>query len=387
MKKLFFLILSLLIVPYLGKGQYIHIYHMEFGHRDEYSSTKYIATSSRKLIEDQNTRATNSYTLPLDSIRIVDYSIYPYTPPTIYIAQPGQKKKEWRIINNLQLSKSNSAKYAYDFLLKQEPFKSISIKTLFPVQSKKRVTLQKFSGEMVILDFNYSSSASYSFDFSELWIMTNHDYSRIQRTFSGKYGYTPMDMTVKTKNGKVVTIPQYTKVTCDSVGVCIPHANKWDVNIVCHIDTIKDIVIPYDQSAYNQSLLLSSKQYNNISYSILLNQKKYDSLINTQHQKLLAEQQQKIEEEKTIQEKRLKEAKQADQRKSEILKKYGKYYGELILAGKVKLGMTKQMCIEAWGQPEDINRTIVQGNINEQWVYSLDCYLYFDNGILTAIQD
>lgn len=45
------------------------------------------------------------------------------------------------------------------------------------------------------------------------------------------------------------------------------------------------------------------------------------------------------------------------------------------------------MCIEAWGQPEDINRTIVQGNINEQWVYSLDCYLYFDNGILTAIQD
>lgn len=387
MKKLLFLILSLLIVPYLGKGQDIHIYHMEFGHRDEYSFTKYIATSSRKLIEDQNTRAINSYTLPLDSLRIVDYSIYPYIPPTIYIAQPGQKKKEWRIINNLQLSKSDSAKYAYDFLLKQEPFKSISIKTLFPIQSRKRITLQKFSGEMVILDFNYSSSSSYSFDFSELWIMTNHDYGRIQRTFTSKYGYTPRDMTATTKKGEVITIPQYTKITCDSVGVYMPNTNRWDVNLICHTDTIKNIVIPYDQSAHNQSLLLSPKQYTNLSYNILLNQNKYDSLINAQHQKLLADQQKKIEEEKAIQEKKLIESKQADQRKFEILKKYGKYYGELILAGKVKLGMTKQMCIEAWGNPEDINRTIVRGNINEQWVYSLDCYLYFDNGVLTAIQD
>lgn len=57
----------------------------------------------------------------------------------------------------------------------------------------------------------------------------------------------------------------------------------------------------------------------------------------------------------------------------------------LILAGKVKIGMTTEMCELSWGKPKDINQTITEGKNTEQWVYS-DNYLYFDNGILSAMQ-
>lgn len=53
-----------------------------------------------------------------------------------------------------------------------------------------------------------------------------------------------------------------------------------------------------------------------------------------------------------------------------------------------KLGMTK---IEAenstWGKPNKINKTTNAYGVHEQWVYSGYKYLYFDDGILTSIQN
>lgn len=57
----------------------------------------------------------------------------------------------------------------------------------------------------------------------------------------------------------------------------------------------------------------------------------------------------------------------------------------LILKANVALGMTKEMCRLAWGEPDKINETITRRVNSDQWVYSHG-YLYFDNGILTAIQ-
>jgi hypothetical protein len=56
-----------------------------------------------------------------------------------------------------------------------------------------------------------------------------------------------------------------------------------------------------------------------------------------------------------------------------------------ILKGNVSIGMTKEMCTLSWGGPKSINETITAGAKSEQWVYEKN-YLYFDNGILTAIQ-
>lgn len=55
----------------------------------------------------------------------------------------------------------------------------------------------------------------------------------------------------------------------------------------------------------------------------------------------------------------------------------------------VQIGFTREQAIAAWGRPRDINRTTGEWGINEQWVYGeydINC-LYFDNGILTSIQN
>lgn len=73
--------------------------------------------------------------------------------------------------------------------------------------------------------------------------------------------------------------------------------------------------------------------------------------------------------------------------KKHIRAKYGKFYGNLILSGRVEIGMTESMCIEAWGRPKSIHRDEGSWGENEQWVYSYDQYLYFENGHLTSIQN
>ena len=74
---------------------------------------------------------------------------------------------------------------------------------------------------------------------------------------------------------------------------------------------------------------------------------------------------------------------------SEIVKKYGSIKGKQIFNGLLFLGYTKQMALDSWGEPEYINKTTTKAGIHEQWVYDTlnHKYLYFDNGILTTIQE
>lgn len=78
--------------------------------------------------------------------------------------------------------------------------------------------------------------------------------------------------------------------------------------------------------------------------------------------------------------------KRAKEHREYIIAKYGESNGSLILQGKVVIGMTKEQCIEALGNPNRINRTTTVSTIYEQWVYS-NKYLYFENGKLVTIQD
>jgi hypothetical protein len=72
---------------------------------------------------------------------------------------------------------------------------------------------------------------------------------------------------------------------------------------------------------------------------------------------------------------------------NKLIKKYGAQNAKLILDGKVSRGFTKQMCIESWGEPNEINKTTGSYGVHEQWVYKRGNYLYFENGILTTIQN
>ncbi|HIJ70115.1 MAG TPA: hypothetical protein HPP87_01980 [Planctomycetes bacterium] len=63
-----------------------------------------------------------------------------------------------------------------------------------------------------------------------------------------------------------------------------------------------------------------------------------------------------------------------------------------IKQGRYSLGMTKNELIASIGYPTEINRTILPSGISEQWVYETNRYynykyFYFDNDILSTIQD
>lgn len=72
-----------------------------------------------------------------------------------------------------------------------------------------------------------------------------------------------------------------------------------------------------------------------------------------------------------------------------IMEKYGcdEDIATLILHKQVRRGMTAEQCRAAWGRPEDINRTTGSYGVHEQWCYGGHNYLYFEDGILTTIQN
>ena len=110
-------------------------------------------------------------------------------------------------------------------------------------------------------------------------------------------------------------------------------------------------------------------------------------ILEREYDNIIAERKNSEEEQRIKEEERLRLAEQARiERSKHIIKKYGSRYGKLISEGRVCLNMTKEMCIEAWGEPNYINSTILKGFVYEQWVY-WGSFLYFDNGILIAIQN
>lgn len=60
---------------------------------------------------------------------------------------------------------------------------------------------------------------------------------------------------------------------------------------------------------------------------------------------------------------------------------------DLIKQRKVEIGMNEEMARMSWGSPESINTTTGSWGTHEQWVYGGNDYLYFENGILTSIQN
>ena len=76
-----------------------------------------------------------------------------------------------------------------------------------------------------------------------------------------------------------------------------------------------------------------------------------------------------------------------NKRKADLTQKYGVSNASLILEGKIRIGMTRNMCRDSWGEPNRINTTITTYGTSEQWVYGYS-YVYFDEkGQITTIQN
>jgi len=84
---------------------------------------------------------------------------------------------------------------------------------------------------------------------------------------------------------------------------------------------------------------------------------------------------------------------QADQEKkqavefSRLKSKYGEKNAELIANGKVRLGMTKAMCLEAWGEPHRKIQSNEHGVNIELWEYTRTEWLKFSGGKLVVMSE
>ncbi len=72
-----------------------------------------------------------------------------------------------------------------------------------------------------------------------------------------------------------------------------------------------------------------------------------------------------------------------------IMEKYlcSEQTARAILKKQVHIGMTTEECKASWGRPTRINRTSNAYGTHEQWCYGYSNYLYFEDGILTSIQN
>jgi hypothetical protein len=70
---------------------------------------------------------------------------------------------------------------------------------------------------------------------------------------------------------------------------------------------------------------------------------------------------------------------------------WSKEMQELILAGKVVVGMNSHMVYYAWGRPDAVNESLNLDDQKEEWIYKRPggetLHLYFEDGILTAIRE
>lgn len=69
------------------------------------------------------------------------------------------------------------------------------------------------------------------------------------------------------------------------------------------------------------------------------------------------------------------------------IKRYGSYYGPLVMKKQVTLGMTRSMVREIKGNAKKVNYTEGSYGLHEQWVYGGGTYIYFENDRVTSIQD
>jgi hypothetical protein len=96
----------------------------------------------------------------------------------------------------------------------------------------------------------------------------------------------------------------------------------------------------------------------------------------------------KIESEKIERNKRSEEESilEMEERRSRLIKQFGKAIGERIFYNEIWIGMTAEMVRESKGRPKDINKTVGSWGVHEQWIYNEKTYLYLENGKLVSWQ-
>ena len=81
------------------------------------------------------------------------------------------------------------------------------------------------------------------------------------------------------------------------------------------------------------------------------------------------------------------EEKEAAERQQKMVAKFGSKYGVFVAKKQIAIGMTKEMCREAWGGPVNSYRTTTSFGQSEVWCYNYKTKVYFYNGKVVQIDN
>lgn len=102
--------------------------------------------------------------------------------------------------------------------------------------------------------------------------------------------------------------------------------------------------------------------------------------------KIAAAIQEKEWKQKELQEKQ-ENARREAALKQQMIAKYGSKYGELVGKKQVAIGMSKEMCRDAWGRPLNKYTTTTRFGESEVWCYNYKTRVYFFDGKVVQIDD
>lgn len=95
------------------------------------------------------------------------------------------------------------------------------------------------------------------------------------------------------------------------------------------------------------------------------------------------EKERKLQQQREQQEKAQKDA----AFKQQMIAKHGSQFGELVANKQVAIGMTKDMCRDAWGRPLNTYRTTTRITTEEVWCYNYKTRIYFVNDKVVRIEN
>lgn len=173
-------------------------------------------------------------------------------------------------------------------------------------------------------------------------------------------------ITIEDENGKSFTTPKTVKIGPSGIWNCI------DVTIL--------------EGGSNISYILKNNKDETVALEDLKDWKLEKDIIEKEKQDKISNQNLKLEKEKQNKEIILKEKVAFEKRKKECVEKFGNLNGELIALGKVKIGMSKEMCKKSWGIPIWSDKTTIEDGTIERWYYGFDYSLHFVGNELKQIE-
>ena len=109
------------------------------------------------------------------------------------------------------------------------------------------------------------------------------------------------------------------------------------------------------------------------------------AMINKQaNQKKLNEERRRLSYQR---ERELKEKQRKEEFQNGMIAKYGLENGQLIGNRRIKIGMTQEMCRDAWGKPINTYRTTTKYGQREVWCYNYKTRVYFFDGKIVQIDN